>query len=216
MNQPWVYICPLPLELPSHPHPISPSRLSENTGFALPTSYIKFPLAIYLQKTLLNELSFCILTAGVWWRGIQFSSYCIKEWTLEHSHTTTFYGTTKMPMVLFSIAFVSWVQMSLQFRKKRKGYKASVLLWKVVLTTWDLLKGLWGAYQSQVKNFCLLCPVITDVKCYLESVKFLWILQRCLDTLLCSRNVTLFSFINTKLKIPLSFSMFIFLLFVLF
>ena len=40
-----------------------------------------------------------------------------------------------------------------------------------------------GAYQSQIKNFCLLCPVITDVKCYLDSMKFLWILQRFLDTL---------------------------------
>ena len=75
--------------------------------------------------------------------------------------------------------------------------------------------GLWGAYRSQVKSSCLLCPVITDVKCY-DSVKFLWILQRFLDTLLCSSNVTLFSFTNTKLKIPVSFSMFIFLLVVLF
>ena len=41
MNQPQVYICPLPLEPPSHP-----SRLSQRTGFELPVSCSKFPLAV--------------------------------------------------------------------------------------------------------------------------------------------------------------------------
>ena len=45
MNQPKVYICPLPLE-PSF-HSILPFRLSESTGFELPMSYSKFPLTIY-------------------------------------------------------------------------------------------------------------------------------------------------------------------------
>ena len=42
MNQPQVYICPLPLK-----PPIPPPRLSQSTGFGFPASYSKFPLAIY-------------------------------------------------------------------------------------------------------------------------------------------------------------------------
>jgi len=46
MNQSQVYICPLPLEPPSHLPPEShPSRLSNSTGFEFPESYGKSPLA---------------------------------------------------------------------------------------------------------------------------------------------------------------------------
>ena len=45
MNQPQVYICPLTLEPPTPSHS---SRLSQSTGFELPASYSKFPLAIYI------------------------------------------------------------------------------------------------------------------------------------------------------------------------
>ena len=70
MNQPQVYIVLLPLELPSHLHPISPSRLSENTGFALPASYIKFPLAIYFTYGkciyfLASSLTVCVILSQV-------------------------------------------------------------------------------------------------------------------------------------------------------
>ena len=121
----------------------------------------------------------------------------------------------KMPTVLFSIAFVPWVQMSVQFRKKRKGYKALVLLWKVVLTTWDLLKGLWEPISHRLKTSvcCVLSLLMWNVILILWNSSGFF---RDFWTLLCSRNVTLFSFTNTKLKIPVSFRMFIFLLFVLF
>ena len=48
MNQPQVYICPLPLEPSSHLpcHPIH-SRLSQSTKSELPASYSKFSLAVY-------------------------------------------------------------------------------------------------------------------------------------------------------------------------
>ena len=41
MNQPLVYKCSLLLE----PSPVTASRLSQSTGFELPASYSKFPLA---------------------------------------------------------------------------------------------------------------------------------------------------------------------------
>ena len=48
MNQPQVYICPLPLEPSSHlpRHPIH-SRLSQSTKSELPASYSKLSLAVY-------------------------------------------------------------------------------------------------------------------------------------------------------------------------
>ena len=47
-NQPSVYICPLPLESPSHLPPHSIPRLSLSTKSELPTLYNKFPLEIYV------------------------------------------------------------------------------------------------------------------------------------------------------------------------
>jgi len=44
MNQPQVYICPLPVEPISHP--IHLSKLSQSTEFELPLSYSNFPLVI--------------------------------------------------------------------------------------------------------------------------------------------------------------------------
>ena len=44
MNRPQVYMCPLPVEPPSH---LRPTSLSQSTGFGCPVSYIKLPLAIY-------------------------------------------------------------------------------------------------------------------------------------------------------------------------
>ena len=47
MNQPEVYISPLSPETPSHlpPHPTPLG--AQSTGFGLPASYSKFPLAIH-------------------------------------------------------------------------------------------------------------------------------------------------------------------------
>ena len=48
MNQPQVYIGPLPSKRPSLlPPTCHPSRLSRSTGFGFPASYSKFPRAIY-------------------------------------------------------------------------------------------------------------------------------------------------------------------------
>ena len=81
-----------------------------------------------------------------------------------------FFGTTKMPTVLFSIAFIPWVQMSVQFRQKRKGYKALVLLRKVVLTTWDLLKqGCGEPIDHRLK-----APVCCVLSLLMWNVMILW------------------------------------------
>ena len=47
-NQPSVYICPLPLEPPSHLPQHCIPRLSLSTGSELPASCNKLPLAIYV------------------------------------------------------------------------------------------------------------------------------------------------------------------------
>ena len=49
MNQPWVYICLLPLKPPSHlpPHP-TPLGCHRAPRFELPASYSTFPLAVSL------------------------------------------------------------------------------------------------------------------------------------------------------------------------
>ena len=44
MNQPYVYICPLPLEPPSH---VSPLWVVTEHWFELPESHSKFPLAFH-------------------------------------------------------------------------------------------------------------------------------------------------------------------------
>ena len=46
MNQPQVYICPLPLEPPSHLPPIPSLQVVTEHQVELPVSYSKFPLAV--------------------------------------------------------------------------------------------------------------------------------------------------------------------------
>ena len=45
MNQPQVYICPLPLESPFTFYPIPPLQVVTERGFELPASYSQFPPA---------------------------------------------------------------------------------------------------------------------------------------------------------------------------
>ena len=47
MNQPWVYICPPLLNLPTSLTPSHPSRLSQSPSLGSLSYYSKFPLALY-------------------------------------------------------------------------------------------------------------------------------------------------------------------------
>jgi len=46
MDQPWVHICPLPLEPPVS-HLIPPLLVAMEPWYEFPESYSKFPLAVY-------------------------------------------------------------------------------------------------------------------------------------------------------------------------
>ena len=53
MNQPSVYIYPLPFEPPS---PFHPSRLIQSLEFEFPEIHSKFPLTVLKNSPLLNDL----------------------------------------------------------------------------------------------------------------------------------------------------------------
>ena len=57
MNQPWAYMCPLPLNLSPTSLPIHPSRLSQSADFGFSVSYVKLPLASYFTCGHLHLIS---------------------------------------------------------------------------------------------------------------------------------------------------------------
>ena len=64
MSQPQAYIYPLSLQPPTHLPSYVPSKFSQSTGFGLPATYSKFPLAMSILHMVMYMFQYCSLKSS--------------------------------------------------------------------------------------------------------------------------------------------------------